>query len=176
MMQTSTDHSHDSNKDDRSKSGIDRVSIGSNVRVAILIELHYTQTSDNVHEWGVCKGNSSSEGPQPKVKIIKITWFYYDALEGTQKSQRTLLGQLVKTNLMIQYVGGYKINGLEMTDLIGSCPNMVWLFFLKIKIKSIFQKPFLARHFSKWIFVLKCTGWRLSIWVPWIHWMTSAPC
>ena len=52
-MQISTDHSHDSNEDYHSKSSVDSVSMSCNVRMTILIEFYYPQTSDNVHEWCV---------------------------------------------------------------------------------------------------------------------------
>ena len=58
-MKISTDHSHNSNEDYQSKSSVDSVSMSCNVRMTILIEFYYPQTSDNVHEWRVWNGKTN---------------------------------------------------------------------------------------------------------------------
>ena len=58
-MQISTDHSHNSNEDYQSKSSVDSMSMSCNVRMTILIEFYYPQTSDNVHEWRVWNGKTN---------------------------------------------------------------------------------------------------------------------
>lgn len=55
-----TYHSQHRKEDDSGEAGVSGVSARVDVRVSLLIELQHTQSSNHVHEGGVCREENNS--------------------------------------------------------------------------------------------------------------------